>query len=362
MLNLGLSILLAYLLDLIFADPYWLPHPVRGMGKLINYMEKKLRNTLTPSRHSGHGSRVTGHNLFKRGVRSKEEREYLGTRKNFSTSKKFASAEVLAGIILAIIVVGLVYSGTFFTIRLAEHLNKWVGFAISVLFIFTALSARSLGKEAKSVYQSLKAGNIKDAQKKLSLIVGRDTEALSQDEIVRATVETVAENSVDGVVSPLFYAALGGAPLALAYKAINTLDSMVGYKNKRYIHFGWFSAKLDDVANYIPARLSILLIPLASFILKKRTSNALHTILRDGKKSPSPNAGIPEAGFAGALGIQLGGVNYYQGEKVSKPILGIKTKQRDKGDIIQAINLMWAISSITFLGIVFILWYLRGLF
>ncbi len=359
----SLSILLAYLLDLTFADPYWLPHPIRGMGKLINYLEEKLRNASAPSRHSGHGSRVTGHDFFKQRATSNEQRKPLGTGMNSYISRKSTpAAEMLSGIILAIIVVGLVYSGTFFTIRLAEHLNKWVGFAISVLFIFTALSARSLGKEAKSVYQSLKAGNIKDAQKKLSLIVGRDTEALSQDEIVRATVETVAENSVDGVVSPLFYAALGGAPLVLAYKAINTLDSMVGYKNKRYIYFGWFSAKLDDVANYIPARLSILLIPLASFILKKRTSNALHTILRDGKKSPSPNAGIPEAGFAGALGIQLGGVNYYQGEKVSKPILGIKTKQRDKGDIIQAINLMWVVSSITFLGIVFILWYLRGLF
>jgi len=258
--------------------------------------------------------------------------------------------------------VGLVYSGTFFTIRLAEHINKWIGFAVSTFFIFTALSTRTLGKEARSIYQSLKAGNIKEARKKLSLIVGRDTENLDKDEIVRATVETVAENSVDGIISPLFYAALGGAPLALAYKAVNTLDSMVGYKNEKYIYFGWFSAKLDDAANYIPARLSILLILLASFILRKRTSKALHTILRDGKKSPSPNAGIPEAGFAGALGIQLGGINYYQGKKVSKPILGIKIKQRDKGDIIQAINLMWVVSSITFLGTVLILWHLQNLF
>ncbi|GAH50046.1 unnamed protein product, partial [marine sediment metagenome] len=201
MLNPSLSILLAYLLDLTFADPYWLPHPVRGMGKLINYLEEKLRNASALSRRTSHGSRVTGHDFFKQRATSNKQRKPLGTGINFSTSKKFASAEVLAGIILAIVVVGLVYSGTFFTIRLAEHLNKWVGFAISVLFIFTALSARSLGKEAKSVYQSLKAGNIKDAQKKLSLIVGRDTEALSQDEIIRATVETVAENSVDGVVS-----------------------------------------------------------------------------------------------------------------------------------------------------------------
>ncbi|MFQ5834680.1 MAG: adenosylcobinamide-phosphate synthase CbiB [bacterium] len=313
-----LSIVLAYLLDVTFGDPGWLPHPVRGMGKLIDHLEKKFRGSI--------------------------------------------SSQMLSGALLAITVVGLAYLGAFFAVRLAEQINRWAGFALSTLLIFTTLSTRSLSKEARSVYQSLKSGSIKDARKKLSLIVGRDTQVLNQDEIIRATVETVAENSVDGIISPLFYAALGGAPLALAYKAINTLDSMVGYKNERYLYFGWFSAKLDDVANYIPARLSILLVPLASLILKKRTSSALHTILRDGKKSPSPNAGIPEAGFAGALGIQLGGVNYYQGQRISKPILGVEAKQREEEHIIEAIHLMWVISSITFLGEILILWYLSGLF
>jgi adenosylcobinamide-phosphate synthase len=313
-----LSIVLAYLLDLIFGDPRWLPHPVRGMGKLTEYLEKKLRGSI--------------------------------------------SNQILSGAVLAITVVGLAYLGSFFAIRLAEQINRWAGFAISTVLIFTALSSRSLSKEARSVYQSLKSGSIKNARKKLSLIVGRDTQVLNQDEIIRATVETVAENSVDGIISPLFYAALGGAPLAIAYKAINTLDSMIGYKNERYLYFGWFSAKLDDIANYIPARLSILLVPLASLILRKRPLNTLCTILRDGKKSPSPNAGIPEAAFAGALGIQLGGVNYYQGKKVSKPILGVEAKQREEEHIIEAIHLMWVISSITFLGEVLILWYLSGLF
>jgi len=310
-----LAIILAYLLDLILGDPYYLPHPVRGMGKLIEYLEKKLRNT-----------------------------------------------SVLAGIILAIAVVGLVYLGSLFAIRFADNVNTWAGFAISTVLIFSTFSTRNLDKEARSVYESLKLGNIEEARARLSLIVGRDTQGLDQDEIIRATVETVAENSVDGIISPLFYAALGGAPLALAYKAINTLDSMVGYKNERYLHFGWFSAKLDDAANYIPARLSILLVPLASLILRKRASGALYTILRDGKKSPSPNAGIPEAGFAGALGIQLGGVNYYQGLKTSKPILGSSAKQRDEEDIVQAIDLMWAVSGIAFLTVALILWYIRGLF
>lgn len=266
-----------------------------------------------------------------------------------------------SGAILAIIVVGLTYLGVFFTIRLAEYINKWTGFVIGTLFIYTTLSTKSLGKEAISVYQSLRVGNIKEARRKLSLIVGRDTQTLNQDEIIRATVETVAENSVDGTISPLFYATLGGAPLALAYKAINTLDSMVGYKNKRYIYFGWFSAKLDDAANYIPARLTILLIPLASFISRKKPLNALRTILRDGRKSPSPNAGLPEAGFAGALGIQLGGAISYQGKRYYKPLIGEKLREKEQEDILRAVRLMYVLSLVTLMLEVAILWYLQNL-
>ncbi|MFQ6066520.1 MAG: adenosylcobinamide-phosphate synthase CbiB [bacterium] len=354
-----LSIVLAYLLDLIFGDPRWLPHPVRGMGKLAEFLEKKLRNT---SALFLRGPQEPSFRLRRQASPESHCREtHLGTGINSHTSRKSVSTEVLAGMIIAIAVVGSVYAGSFFAIRFAEQTNRWAGFALSTLLIFTTLSTRSLGREARSVYRSLKSGNIKEARKKLSFIVGRDTQALNQDEIIRATVETVAENSVDGIISPLLYAALGGAPLALAYKAINTLDSMIGYKNERYLYFGWFSAKLDDVANYIPARLSILLVPLASLILRKRTLSALYTILRDGKKSPSPNAGIPEAGFAGALGIQLGGVNYYQRERISKPILGAQAKQRDKEDIIEAVHLMWVISSIFFGGEVLILWGLSSL-
>ena len=174
-------------------------------------------------------------------------------------------------------------------------------------------------------------------------------------------METVAENSVDGIISPLFYAALGGAPLALTYKAINTLDSMVGYKNKRYIYFGWFSAKLDDVANYIPARISALLIPVASLILEKRALGAWRSILQDGRKSPSPNAGIPEAGFAGALGIQLGGAISYQGKRYYKPLIGEKLREKEQEDIPRAIRLMHVLSLVTLILEVAILWYLQNL-
>jgi adenosylcobinamide-phosphate synthase len=167
---------------------------------------------------------------------------------------------------------------------------------------------------------------------------------------VRAIVETVAENTVDGIISPLFYAVLGGAPLAMAYKAVNTLDSMMGYKNEKYIQFGWFSAKLDDLVNYLPARISVLLIPLASLLVRQRGLMALRVIFRDGKKSPSPNAGIPEAGFAGALGIQLGGVNFYQGVKEYRPILGEKLKKKSPKDILKAIWLSCTVSMLMFLS------------
>ncbi len=353
--NLGLSILLAYSLDILFGDPYWLPHPVRGMGKLINYLERKLRNISALSCR-------TSHDFFKQRATSNEQRKPLGASINSYTTRKSISAEMWSGAILAIIVVGLTYLGVFFIIRLAKYINEWVGFATSTIFIYTTLSTRSLGKEAISVYQSLKVGNIKEARRKLSLIVGRDTQTLNQDEIIRATVETVAENSVDGVIAPLLYAALGGAPLALTYKAINTLDSMVGYKNERYIYFGWFSAKLDDVANYIPARISALLIPIASLILKKRALGAWRSILRDGRKSPSPNAGLPEAGFAGAFGIQLGGAISYQGKRYYKSLIGEKLRKKEQEDIPRAIHLMYVLSLVTLILEVAILWYLQNLF
>jgi len=313
-----IKIIAAYFLDLLIGDPEWFPHPVKGMGKLIIYLEKWLRISILNQK--------------------------------------------VAGIILAIVVMSLTYLIAFFAIYLAEYVNKWVGFVVESFLIFTTFSTKDLGKETDDVYRALKIGNLELARRKLSMIVGRDTKDLGEDEIIRATVETVAENSVDGVISPLFYAALGGAPLALAYKAVNTLDSMIGYKNERYIYFGWFSAKLDDVANYVPARISALLIPIASFILKKRALGAWRGILQDRSKSPSPNAGLPEAGFAGALGIQLGGVAFYQGKRVYKPLIGEKLRQREEDDIPRAVHLMYVLSLLAFSGEVAILWYFQGLF
>ncbi len=186
------------------------------------------------------------------------------------------------------------------------------------------------------------------ARQRLSRIVGRDTAQLSEREIVRATVETVSENTVDGIISPLLYAALGGAPLALAFKAVSTLDSMIGYKNEKYRELGWFSARLDDVLNFIPARLCLILVPLASLVLPfGRSGAAFKTGMRDGRNSPSPNSGFPEACFAGSLGIQLGGQCSYEGLLSCKPLIGDKDRELDIYDIQRAVSLMWVVSALS---------------
>ena len=310
------EIITAYFLDLIIGDPYWLPHPVRIIGKVIEYLARVLR-------------------------------------KNNQNQR----AEKIKGIFLTVITVGLSYYLIYFLIYITGIISPGLKFAFSSFFIFTTLSTKNLGEEAFSVYRALKENNLELARERVSRIVGRDTRDLDENGIVRATVETVAENTVDGIISPLFYAVLGGAPLAMAYKAVNTLDSMVGYKNEKYLYFGWFSAKLDDLANYLPARISVLLIPVASLMLRQRGLAALRAIFRDGKKSPSPNAGIPEAGFAGALGIQLGGVNFYQGVEEYRPVLGEKLKRKSSKDILQAIRLSYTVSTLMLLSSLAILYY-----
>ena len=177
---------------------------------------------------------------------------------------------------------------------------------IGAVVIYFAISVKSLADESKKVMTALKENDLIKARKALSLIVGRDTENLSEEQMVRACVETIAEGSVDGVLSPLFYAFVGGPTAAMAYKAVNTLDSMVGHKNEKYVRFGWASARLDDLANYIPARISAILIPIASFLCGYGFKDSLRIACRDGRKHESPNSGIPEAAMAGALGVQLG--------------------------------------------------------
>ncbi len=234
--------------------------------------------------------------------------------------------------------------------------NALLGAIITVLFASMTLATRSLFDESKAVIDTLNNGNIVEARKKLSMIVGRDTENLDEQEICRAVIETVSENLSDGIVAPMFYLAIGGLPLAMAYKAVNTLDSMVGYKNDRYGDIGWFSAKMDDMLNWIPARLSVFLIVIASFILMYNWRNSWKIMRRDGQNHPSPNSGMPEAAAAGALNIQLGGKSRYFGKIYHKPAIGDRIKEIDRGDVKKAWVIMFASSLLMAAVCVLTLW------
>lgn len=297
MLQSAAIISFAYISDLIFGDPAWLPHPVKWIGRLAQRLEAPLRRMVRNER--------------------------------------------AAGIIFAILIIGAVYLLSFSIIRAASHFNRHLSFIISALFIYTSLAIKDLKVESMRVYRALEKERIDLARKNLSLIVGRDTENLNDKDIIRATVETVAENTVDGIISPLFYAFLGGAPLALAYKAANTLDSMVGYKNDRYKDFGWASAKIDDCINFIPARLSGLILPAASWLAGLDAVNSFKIILRDYKKNPSPNSGIPETAVAGALGVRLGGLNFYDSIPAMKPFIGNETNPLCLGHIKESIRVAY---------------------
>jgi adenosylcobinamide-phosphate synthase len=291
----------AWGLDVLLGDPETVPHPVRGIGRLITALEPWVR-------------------------------------------KRFSNAKY-AGVAVGMLVPVIAYAGTAAVIWLCGLVHFWLATAASVLLIYTTLSSRCLSDEARAILRLLLAGDIVNARKQLSRIVGRDTQDLNEKGIARATIESVSENSVDGIIAPLFYAVLGGAPLAMAYKAINTLDSMVGYKDDSYREFGWFSARMDDVANFIPARLCLIIIPIATIVLwPSRAVKSFAAMLRDGTKNPSPNSGYPEAGFAGALGIQLGGDTMYKGVVHQKQFLGDKEKDIEAEDIGKSMRLMWAVS------------------
>ncbi len=317
---LGFEFVFGFLLDLMIGDRQFSWHPVRIIGRAIKFLEKELIKFKNPVR-----------NDISNGARQK-----------------------IDGIILVFLIVIGAYFITWLILKISTQFNIYFGQLISIFFCYAAISPRSLAQAAEAVLKPLEKGNLNLARKKLSMIVGRDTEKLNKKEIIRAAVETVAENTVDGVTSPLFYIILGGPALGLAYKAVNTLDSMVGYKNEKYLKFGWAAAKLDDLANYFPARLSGLIFPLASFFCRQKVKETIKAMIRDGKKHPSPNAGIPEAAMAGSLGIQLGGLSYEQGEPSFRPYLGEPKEELSLKHIKKAIKLMYLTSVIfLILGIIF---------
>lgn len=296
---MAIQIVLAFVLDLLIGDPRVLPHPVVMIGGAITWLEGWLRRF---------------------GRKPWQER--------------------LAGVVLT----GLVVSGTYwlaFTLLcLANQLHPWLGWGLSLWLLATTLATKSLAQAGLNIYQPLVAGDLERARKCLSWVVGRDTVDLPPEEIVRGAVETVAENTADGVIAPIFYACLGGAPLALAYKAVNTLDSMVGYRNERYRYFGWASARLDDLANLIPARLTAALLTIAAWICGQDGREAWRLTWRDARRHPSPNSGYPEAAVAGALGIRLGGWNSYGGVPSFRPYLGDPRRPIVPSDILAAVSMM----------------------
>lgn len=317
-----IDIAAAFILDLIFGDPHWLPHPVRFIGWLINKTENGLRN------HINNGTDGV--------LADNTDRSVSELRK----SKR------RAGVALTIIVAGVTFVIVFIILKAAMLVSPILFHILNIYFIYSSIATKCLAVESKKVYKELINNDIEGARKSLAMLVGRDTENLSHKEIVRGVVETTAENTVDGVISPLFYAVLGslfglGAPVVYAFKAISTLDSMVGYMNEKYIDLGRFSAKTDDVANYIPARLSGLLLPLSAALCGLNGYQSFKIMLRDRRNHKSPNCAYPEAAVAGALGVMMGGNNVYFGKVVEKPTIGDAHRDLEPLDIKRTIRLMY---------------------
>lgn len=254
----------ALFLDFIIGDPLWFPHPIKLIGRWIKWLEKQLR-------------------LF------------------------MANRLKITGVILNILTVVPIFTITFFVARYATVISPILGAMMEIFLISTTISIKSLGVAGKKVIRPLSANQLTKARIALQEIVSRDTSSLDKNQIIRGVIETTAENISDGIIAPLFFATIGGAPMAMAYKAINTLDSMVGYRNKEYKDFGWFSARVDDLANFIPARITGTLIVVTAVLTLKHPLLAAQAIWRDSQKGPSPNGGIPICGIAGALDIRLGG-------------------------------------------------------
>lgn len=304
------ELLLAAALDAVIGDPRAVPHPVRLMGRCIAWYELVVR-------------------------RQAQKPRIL----------------LMAGVGLAVGLPAAVFCLTSVLLSLAELVHEWVRSAVTIWLASTTLAARDLWDHIRAVERPLLAGDLPAARRAVAMIVGRDTVHLSDSEVSRATVETIAESTADGVIAPLFYLALGGAPLALAYKAMNTLDSMVGHRDERYRDFGWASARLDDVANWIPARLTAGLLIVGATLLPSRSyhgSRGWLVFRRDGGNHPSPNSGRPEAAMAGLLGVQLGGTNFYDGVPEKRPFLYPEGRAAEPRDIVSASRLMVVA---TFLGV-----------
>jgi adenosylcobinamide-phosphate synthase len=292
--------LLAVMMDRLIGDPRTAFHPVVMIGNLISLLEKKI---LKP-KHS-------------------------------------ALLKNIAGGVLVILVLGITYALVWWIMQLLSSIHPIAYFLLSAALLSFTITPDSLAKAGNEIHHYLLTGDLINARYKVGWIVGRDTDQLDVAEVTRATVETIAENIVDGIISPLFYFVIGGVPLAFLYRAVNTLDSMVGYKNDKYQDFGMVAARVDDVFNYIPARLTAMLLILAAIILRLDVRGTMSAIWQDAAKHPSPNSGFAEAAVAGALGIQLGGLNFYGGIASQRACMGMPITALAPQHIKQTIQMMY---------------------
>lgn len=311
-----------FLLDLLFGDPYWLPHPIRLIGRWIVCLERLLQGR----------------------KRESQDPEEQGERQgHWKESARPVCHELLMGsmlVLLVLIPVAAVVSGI---LILADRLHPYAGLAVRTIMAYQILAAKCLKQESMKVYERLSEEDLPGARRAVSMIVGRDTQQLDEAGITRAAVETVAENTSDGVIAPMLYLAFGGPAAGFLYKAVNTMDSMVGYKNERYLHFGRAAAKLDDLVNYIPARISAFLMIAAAYLAGEEFdgARAMKIYRRDNRKHASPNSAQTEAVCAGALGIRLAGDASYFGKVVRKPFIGDARRQTEAKDILRANRLMY---------------------
>lgn len=312
-----IAIVAGFILDLIFGDPHSLPHPICLIGNFISFLERNLRK------------------IF-----------------GFSNN-----GLLFGGGVLVLIVISTCFVLPYALLYLAGMVNPWLAFALETLMFYQIFATKCLRDESMKVYYALQKGDLDEARLMLSWIVGRDTKNLSEAEVTKGAVETIAENTADGIIAPMFYMFLGGAHLAFLYKGINTMDSMVGYKNEKYLYFGRCAAKLDDVANFIPARITGLLMIGAAYFLNLDVQGAWKTFWRDRYNHLSPNSAMTESVAAGALNIQLGGGHFYFGKWVHKDTIGDDIRPVKAEDIVATNNLLYmtAILSLILFTLIYLL-------
>lgn len=303
----------AFVLDLCFGDPEKMPHIIRLIGTGIGWLDRYFRS-------------LTGRMEAEGRIHEKKEKDQM---------------EFLLGILLCVLMLGTVWIVWAVLTAALYHVSGWAGFAAELFLAYQLLALKSLKKESIKVYDALKSKDIEASREAVSMIVGRDTDRLDEEGIVKAAVETVAENLSDGVIAPLFFLAMGGTPLMLIYKTVNTMDSMIGYKNETYFYLGKCAARLDDVLNFIPSRISGLLLTACAFLGKADGKKAWEIFKRDRRKHASPNSAQTEAAMAGALNLMLAGDAWYFGQRYEKPVIGDPIQQPEPEDIVRANSLLY---------------------